>query len=44
MIETYLDGLRKRVESIISKVHDQGITTILSPTQIESGLKLKTLK
>jgi hypothetical protein len=44
MIKTYLGGLGKRVESIILKVHDQGITTILSPTQIEIGLKLKTLK
>jgi hypothetical protein len=41
MIKTYLGGLKKRVESIISKVHNQGITTILSSMKL--GLNLKHL-
>jgi hypothetical protein len=41
MIKTYLGGLKKRVESIISKVHVQGITTVLSPMKL--GLNQKHL-
>jgi hypothetical protein len=41
MIKTYLGGLKKIVESIISKVHVQGITTVLSPMKL--GLNQKHL-